>query len=275
MKNRLLFVVALSVLLASPLLAQEPKSQPDMPGMDMSGQKTPAERPAGEAPAPDASDMRDMPGMGSEGSAMQSMEGHHMDMGPHMKMTTLRDPKPGDQEKASQVAEAALKAAKEYTDYKVALADGFKIFHPELPQKQYHFTNYRYAFEAALHFNPDRPTSLLYEKHGDDYKLVGVMYTAPKNASEDQLDQRIPLSIAQWHAHVNLCLPPADKRGEAWGPNAKFGLRGSIATKAECDAAGGKFMPQIFGWMVHLYPFEKDQASIWTVERQMPGGHMD
>jgi len=276
MRSRLLWLVALSAWLISPLFAQEQKSQPDMPGMDMSSHETPAPHTPEAAPnAADSSDMRDMPGMGSEGSAMQSMEGHHMDMGPHMKMTALRDPKPGDQEKANQVADAALKAAEKYTDYKVALADGFKIFHPELPQKQYHFTNYLYAFEAAMHFNPEHPTSLLYEKHGDDYKLIGVMYTAPKNATENQLDQRIPLSIAQWHAHVNLCLPPVDKKSEAWGPNAKFGLRGSIASKAECDAAGGKFMPQIFGWMVHVYPFEKDQASIWTVERQMPGGHMD
>ena len=49
----------------------------------------------------------------------------------------------------------------------------------------YHFTNYRYAMEAAFNFNPEHPTSLLYEKHGDDYKLIGVMYTAPKRLSED------------------------------------------------------------------------------------------
>ena len=60
-----------------------------------------------------ASEMHDMPGMGNEGSAhaMQSMEGRHMDMGPHMKMTTMRDLKPGDQEKADQVVEAARKVA--------------------------------------------------------------------------------------------------------------------------------------------------------------------
>lgn len=29
-----------------------------------------------------------------------------------------------------------------------------------------------------MHFNPEHPTSLLYEKHGEDYKLLGVMYTA-------------------------------------------------------------------------------------------------
>ena len=74
-------------------------------------------------------------------------------------------------------------AAGKYQDYKVALAAGFKIFLPDVPQKQYHFTNYRYAWEARNHFDALQPTSLLYEKDGDGYKLVGVMYTAKKNAS--------------------------------------------------------------------------------------------
>jgi hypothetical protein len=226
----------------------------DMPGMDMSGH--------------DTSDMS------GEGHAMHSMESRHMDMGPHMKMTALRDLRPGDQEKADQVVAAARKVAEQYADYKKALADGFQIFLPNVPQKQYHFTNYQYGFEAAFHFNPDHPTSLLYEKHGDDYKLIGVMYTAKKTATEEELDQRIPLSIAQWHAHVNLCLPPEDKKAEALKPHAKFGLAGSIATQEECDAAGGRFRAQVFGWMVHVYPFEQKPEDIWSVEKQM-AGHAD
>jgi len=101
-----------------------------------------------EMPVPDSnnkpSEMRELPGMGTDGSAhaMHSMESHHMDMGVHMKMTTLRDLKPGDEERAQDVLEAARKAADKYQDYKVAVADGYKIFLPNLPQKQYHFTNY-------------------------------------------------------------------------------------------------------------------------------------
>ena len=199
--------------------------------------------------------------------AMHSMEGH-MDMGPHMTMTALRKPKPGDAERARQVAEAARAVANKYLDYHVALDNGFKIFLPNIPQKIYHFTNYSYGWEAAFGFNPEHPTSLLYEKHGDGYKLIGVMYTAPKRLNEDQLDERIPLSIAQWHAHVNLCLPPPDKRNELRGPNALFGLAGSISTEDACSAAGGKFIPQIFGWMVHIYPFEPRPEDIWSLERQ-------
>lgn len=222
------------------------------------------------------SGMREMPGMSGDGSAhaMHSMEARHIDMGPHMKMTNLRDSRPGDEEKAAEVVEAARKAASKYTDYKVALADGYKIFLPNLPQKQYHFTNYWYAFQAGMHFNPEKPTSLLYEKNGDEYKLIGVMYTAPKDATEDELDKRIPLSVAQWHAHVKMCMPPQDRKQEVWGPHPKFGLNGSITTKFECDQEGGNFVPQIFGWMVHVYPFEQKPEEIWSVERQ-GHNHMD
>lgn len=290
MSRRILALFLLTLFALLPLRAQEQKSQDDIPTGDKPASSAPVDAPHGasqpstdtfpEKPnaAPDMSamPMPDLKGMNNDGSAhaMLSMSGRSMDMGPHMKMTTLRDLKTGDQEKADQVVAAARQAAEKYTDYKVALADGYKIFLPNLPQKQYHFTNYRYAFEAAIQFNPDHPTSLLYEKTGDGYKLIGVMYTAPKSSNWNDLDQRIPLSIAQWHAHINLCLPPADRRSEAWGPHPKFGLAGSITTRTDCDAAGGKFMPQIFGWMVHVYPFEQKPEDIWSVERQA-SHHMD
>jgi len=241
--------------------SQPAAAQQSMPGMDMSGMSR-----------HDMSNMKDMPMADKEDGdasahAMHSMEGH-MDMGPHMKMTALRQAKPGDAARAQEVVDEARKASEKYKDYHAALADGFEIFHPEVPQKMYHFTNMRFAREAFMHFNPEHPTSLLYEKHGDDYKLIGVMYTAPKRFTEDQLDERIPLSVAQWHEHVNFCSPPADKRSEMLQPHPQFGLRGSITTQEACDAAGGTFRPVIFNWMVHVYPFEKDQAGIWSVERQ-------
>ena len=133
---------------------QQNQSTHSMPGMDMSSHDM---SPHDSAPT---SGMNDMPGMDAEISApaMHSMEGHPMDMGPHMKMTALRDPKPGDEERARKVVEAARQVSEKYKDYHTALADGFKIFLPSVPQKMYHFTNYKYAFEAAFTFNPDRPT---------------------------------------------------------------------------------------------------------------------
>ena len=68
---------------------------------------------------------------------------------------------------------------------------------------------------------------------------------------------------------MNFCAPPKDRTAELFKPHPEFGL-GSITTAEACDAAGGIFHPVIFNWMVHVYPFEKDQASTWSVERQ-PG----
>ena len=198
--------------------------------------------------------------------AAPAMHEHHMESGPHMTMTDMRSVRPGDKERAQEVVDAAKKAMERYKDYHVAIKDGYKIFLPNIPQPQYHFTNNWYGFEAAFRFNPEHPTSLLYEKTKDgSYNLIGAMYTAPEQSSPDDLDQRIPLSVAQWHLHTNLCLPPKERRAEMLQPNPKFGLAGSIAAKEECEQAGGRFLPHIFGWMIHVYPYEKDPAAIWAM----------
>ncbi len=204
--------------------------------------------------------------------SVHAMSSRHLDIGAHMRMTPLRKFQPGDQQRADEIVQAARKALDAYKDYREALRDGYQIFLPNVPQKMYHFTNYMYGFEAAFKFDPSHPTSLLYEKKGDQFRLIGAMYTAPAQVNLEELDRRIPLSVAQWHLHVNLCMPPPERRQEALPPNAKFGLLGSIATREACDAAGGAFMPHVFGWMVHLYPFEQKVADIWSVERQMHEG---
>jgi len=215
--------------------------------------------------------MQNMPNMKSGNAQVEhnAGDGHPMDMSSHMKMTALRRQQPGDEARAQHIVEVARKVCEKYKDYKVALADGFQIFFPNVPQKQYHFNNREYALEAAQHFNPEHPTSLIYEKEGNGYQLMGVMYTAPRGASEDELNDRIPLSVAQWHAHVNLCLPPANQKQAAAVTAREFGFHGSISTEADCQAARGRFISQAFGWMVHVYPFAQTQPEIWSVERQM------
>lgn len=194
---------------------------------------------------------------------------HHHEMGPHMHMSALRDLQHGDEQKAQEVVDEARTALEKYKDSNAALADGYKIFLPNVPQKIYHFTNWKYAVGEAFRFDATKPTSLLYEKRGRDYKLIGAMYTAPNRFTEDQLNDRIPLSVAQWHQHVNLCRPPRGQEREMLGKDPKFGLNGSISTEEECEKAGGTFMPHVFGWMVHMYPWEKTPDAIWSVERQV------
>lgn len=185
----------------------------------------------------------------------------------HMHMTALRTPQPGDQQKADAIVADAKTAMEPYKDYHRALADGYRIFLPNLPQSQYHFTNYANGREANWRFDPLKPTSLLYRKDANGgYTLVGAMYTDRVSAAEAELNDRIPLSIARWHQHVNFCKAPLGRWQEYFGSHPKFGLMGSITTREECDAAGGLFVPHVFGWMVHVYPYETDPAKIWSID---------
>ena len=188
-------------------------------------------------------------------------------MAGHMYMTPLWPPQAGDQQKADAVVAAAKQAMTPYQDYRKALDDGYTIFLPDVPQPQYHFTKRAYGFEAAFEFDPLKPTSLLYKKNADGgYTLVGVMYTDRVRATEEELNERIPLSIARWHQHINFCKAPEGQKAAYFGPDAKFGLMGSITTKEACEAAGGQFRPHLFGWMVHVYPYETDPARVWSVD---------
>ena len=223
-------------------------SQDAMPGMDMGS----AQR-----------DQKSEKNSDGAVAANQAMSGHDMDMGAHMFMTELRPANAADEKRAAEIVAVLRPAIEKYQDYRVALADGFQIFRPDLPQEHYHFTNYTYAFEAAFAFNPAHPTSLLYTKTKDGYKLEGAMYTARKKATEDELNERVPLSVARWHKHVNLCLPPKGATFQV-ADMKTFGFLGSIATEDACTQAGGRWYPQIFNWMVHVYPYETDPAKIWA-----------
>lgn len=204
-------------------------------------------------------------------SSMQPSGGRPPDMtagmGPHMRMTPMLPSHPGDAERAQKIVDALRGWIGKYQDYRVAEHDGYRPFLPNIPQKQYHFTNYSNAMAAQTAFDPTRPTSLLYEKTADGYKLIGAMYTAPRAATLADLDARVPLSIAHWHEHVNFCKgPPGSTRADYLGPQAKYGLEGSISSEDACRAAGGTFIPVIFNWMVHVYPYERNTADIWKVD---------
>jgi len=201
----------------------------------------------------------------SERDAIVDMANMHGDT-PHMHMTAMRARNVADTTRANEVIAQLRAGIEKYRDYHVALNDGYRIFLPSVPQPEYHFTNYGNGFMASLRFDPAQPTSLLYKKTADGYELVGAMYTMPKGASEEQLNERVPLSVAMWHLHTNLCVPAGAQRASAdW---TKFGLRGSIASKDACDAAGGKFYPSIFGWMAHVYPYEDSLDKIFAMHHQ-------
>ena len=215
-----------------------------MPGMDM-----------GDATANEAHAVNDM------------TRGQHDAHSLHMHMTAMRAKTPEDTARANEVVTQLRASLEKYKDYHVALNEGYKIFLPNIPQPEYHFTNYYNGFLEAFSFDASRPTSLLYKKTSDGYELVGAMYTMPKRATEDQLNARVPLSVAMWHLHTNLCMPPKNQMRSMDGN--KFGLKGSIATQEACDAAGGRFQSVIFGWMVHVYPYEDSLDKIFAMHHHM------
>ncbi|WP_158944440.1 hypothetical protein [Granulicella sp. S190] len=214
-----------------------------MPGMDMSGK----------------GNMSGMSDMSNMGPSMAAMAGH-------MYITALRPKQPGDEEKAKAVVATVKASMERYRDYRKALADGYSIANPKLEQPQYHFNNEANAREADDHFDPSKPTSLLYRRtQYQQYKLEGVMFTARPNATEEELNQRIPLSVARWHVHTNFCAAPADRVKDYLGAHPKFGMFGSIHSKEVCEAERGTFHPTMFTWMIHVFPYERDFKDVFSM----------
>jgi hypothetical protein len=187
---------------------------------------------------------------------------------PHMTLTPVRVPTRADSVRAAAVADTLRRAIARYADVRAAEADGFRPFAPNVKrQKVFHYTRYAWAARAMFGFDPAKPTSLLYRREPDGaLKLIGAMYTAPQRASLDDLDRRVPLSIARWHLHTNVCIPRfggRDRWTETHDGQPVFGPLSPIATREACDAVGGRFLPKIFGWMVHANVLEGDPAAVW------------
>ena len=220
----------------------------------------------------------------------------HSAMAPHMRMTELGPAKPGDESRAREITAAMRTALEKYRDYRVALADGYRIFLPMVPQDEYHFWN---AADSAREYGGRvelaRPGALLYVKDKqEDYRLVGARFSALPSATPDQLDAIVPLSVAQWHVHTDICLPTGitlnhllrgdigqDRAGlpgllpvcanpslaaynRRFGifADGRFGFTGKIKDAQTCEAAGGEFIAQAWGWMVHVYPFAGDDLKV-------------
>jgi hypothetical protein len=190
---------------------------------------------------------------------------------PHMKLTAARPLTAADSARGAALVAQMRTALARYRDVRVAQAEGFRQFLPGVVQPVYHFTNRLNAFAEMFRFDPARPTSLLYRKRPDgSFELVGVMYADRAGASEDELNARIPLALAHWHEHVNWCVPPVGAR-ERWREvrdgHPVFGPKSPVATAEACTAVGGRFLPRIFGWMVHVNVFASDDPHIiWGAE---------
>ena len=198
---------------------------------------------------------------------MAAMDWKMAAMAKHMAYTSSRPLTAADSARAAYVVNELRQAIAKYRDVRVAEADGYKMFAPQIKnQPQYHFTKGWNAIRNQWGFDPARPTSLLYKNDRGEFELIGAMYTASKRTSEEDLNERVPLSVAHWHRHVNWCIPKRNAK-ERWYETKDgrpiFGPLG-VAASDECQAAGGRFIPQAFGWMLHATTFAgNDLNSIW------------
>jgi hypothetical protein len=186
-----------------------------------------------------------------------------MTANPHMRMSPDRVASADDSARASQLVVTARGALAKYKDVDVAEREGYRMFAPNVKnQPVYHFTQFGAAVRAQYTFDAARPTSLLYKKQADGkFRLVGAMYTAPREASLQELDARVPLGIARWHLHTNMCVPrlAQQKRWREFSDGKPvFGPMSPIATEEACEAVNGRFLPVVMNWMVHANVFETD-----------------
>ena len=236
------------------------------------------------------------------GTGAMGQMGAHMRLSDHMTMTESRAMTPADTQRGEQIIATMRAKLAKYEDYKVAIADGYVPYMESVPQDVYHFANRSATVSEYMgDFDLARPGSLLYEKKTfGGYKLVGAMYDAPAGDTPEQLDALIPLSLSHWHAHTNICLPKGVTEADVINGNVgesyaagyfvgvdaprefgrsqgagdavrmrvgyladpRFGFTGTISNQADCEAAGGTFHKQIFGWMIHVYPFASDDLKV-------------
>ncbi|MBA3319695.1 MAG: hypothetical protein H0T50_16610, partial [Gemmatimonadales bacterium] len=124
-----------------------------------------------------------------------------------------------------------------YADVEAAAAAGYRV-HPGMEMQPgkalVHLGNPKLKHDQDPAFDPSRPQALLYRPApGGELTLAGAMFTAPGSASSEELDARVPLSVARWHQHVNICLAPV---GGQRGPELR-----RAATPEACARAGGRF----------------------------------
>ncbi|MEO7455720.1 MAG: hypothetical protein ABIY52_05615 [Gemmatimonadaceae bacterium] len=186
----------------------------------------------------------------------------------HMRMAERRVATRADTKRAAAAVRTMRSNLARYKDVSVAEQDGYALFLPWLKEQAvYHYNNMQNAGAARGAFDASKPTSLLYRGKPDGTKvLIGAMYTAPATSTPDELDARLPLGIAHWHEHVNFCAmsPYVAMAGMQAGDTSIFSKWLAVETQDACTAAGGMFIPQLFGWMTHVNAFAGDKAStIW------------
>jgi len=172
---------------------------------------------------------------------MAAMEPGHR----HMSFTAPRPGTAADTARALAVMHTLRTAITRYPSLAAAEAAGYRSRLPEDMQQRRRMLHLGRPGSRAVtgEFDPTSPQALLYRRDDEGrFQLAGAMFVAPDGATEDDLDARIPLSVAQWHRHTNVCRGP---RGEM-KPRYR-----RATTQSACEAVGGRFRSES-RYMVHV-----------------------
>lgn len=227
----------------------------------------------GQSPPPPPSSAADSK---ARAELSQIIAGLLSDTSSHMRMGPTRTATAADSVRAAAIVLIARAALSQYLDVKAAERDGYQRNLPWVEdQPIYHYNrleNFRAAERGEFDFG--KPVSLLYKKDNlGELRLFGAMYGTSASAATEQLDTLLPISMAHWHKHVNMCYPgravPRDgPRKVDAGTVFLVKLYFSITSAGQCETAGGQFVPVEFGWMAHVYIFagSDDPKVIWDAD---------
>lgn len=176
----------------------------------------------------------------------------------HMQFTAARPGTSADTARALAMVRRLREAIAPYQDVKAAEAAGYRM-RPDMEMRSrkalIHMGNPRLRGDPNAAFDPSRPQALLYRQPSNgELTLAGVMFTAPVSASLEELDARVPLSVAQWHKHVNVCMPQR-------GARKSRELRRADTPEA-CAKAGGRFRGESARYMVHVMTDAGDDVAL-------------
>jgi len=162
----------------------------------------------------------------------------------HMAYTAPRPGTAADTARALDVVHRLRTATARYSTVASAESAGYELqAHGGMQQRHLMHLSRPGALAAPAALDPATPQALLYRRDATgQFRLAGAMFVAPKGATEHELDAMVPLSVAHWHRHVDVCRGP---KGEA---NPRYH---HFESPAACEKAGGRWRPAS-RYMLHV-----------------------
>jgi hypothetical protein len=186
----------------------------------------------------------------------------------HMSFSPAQPASPADTARALALLETLRNSLAPYQTLEAAEAAGYvPARSPESVKegKLLHAGRRPRRLRSQGTFDPANPQALLFEKDASGaMKLSGAMFVAPPAASLADLDAMVPLGVARWHQHTNVCVA-ADR--------AQSRRIVKATTEEECTRLGGRFRAQS-RFMVHVMTGVGNDLALAFPQRPDPDDDM-